>query len=349
VFCAPTAPKITFRNSRFRRRDDECGDRLRARSWIGLWRHASTHSPRADLTHRPMILSRRAIAQLASSAVAATAAFCLPAAPALGIDAGTTSGGGGASVGSPSSAGVPSGGASIVGGGLAPTRSAPAKVPPAPSKHAKGSWLTRVTVTEYWPAPESWFVGRFVKAPGLPGLHRVDWLYSATGVSMEGDGIGLDGRRYHIDSLGDGGWVTSDGASTSPSDGWSAGSPYWRAGGYWRNRSRAVTFPLGTGGWSNGRGSKYVPLPAVTFAAGESLPLRYYQSIAVDPGVIPLGSRVYVPAYRNDGHGGWFIAQDTGGAINGHHIDVFRSPPASAADSGQYLTSQRIFVIKPKR
>ena len=66
--------------------------------------------------------------------------------------------------------------------------------------------------------------------------------------------------------------------------------------------------------------------------------MQYYQSIAVDPNVIPLGSRVYVPAYRNDGHGGWFIAADTGGAINGRHIDVYRSPPASSADSGQYLT-----------
>ena len=85
-----------------------------------------------------------------------------------------------------------------------------------------------------------------------------------------------------------------------------------------------------------------------SFAAGASLPLRYDQSIAVDPGVIPLGSRVYVPAYRHDGYGGWFIARDTGGAITGHHIDVYRSPPPSPLDSGQYLTSQRIFVIHPQ-
>jgi 3D (Asp-Asp-Asp) domain-containing protein len=68
----------------------------------------------------------------------------------------------------------------------------------------------------------------------------------------------------------------------------------------------------------------------------------------VDPRVIPLGSRVYVPAYRDDGHGGWFIAQDTGGAINGRHIDVYRPPPTSALDLGASLTAQRIFVIKPK-
>ena len=39
--------------------------------------------------------------------------------------------------------------------------------------------------------------------------------------------------------------------------------------------------------------------------------------IAVDPDVIPLGSKVYVPGY------GYAVAGDTGGAINGHHIDVY--------------------------
>jgi hypothetical protein len=239
------------------------------------------------------------------------------------------------------------GGAPI--GGLAPSRPPRQKLPPVPSKNATGRWLRNVNITEYWPAPEAWFKGRLVTAPGLPGEHRIDWLYSANGLSMEGEGIGLDGRMYHIEDLGNGGWVTASGASTSPSNGWGAGAPFWRAGGYWRNRQGAVTFPLAAGGWYAGTGRRYVPLPGVSFGAGASLPLRYYQSIAVDPSVIALGSRVYVPAYSHDGHGGWFIAQDTGGAINGNHIDVFRSPPASPAASGQDLTGQRIYVIKPAR
>jgi 3D (Asp-Asp-Asp) domain-containing protein len=261
-----------------------------------------------------------------------------PASSALG--AGGVGSGSGAS-------GPSSGGAGI--GGIAPNGAPPGKIPSPPSKHGKGSWLGSVTITQYWPAPESWFVGRLVRAPGLPGLHHIDWLYSAMGLSMEGEGIGLDGRMYHIDSLGRGGWVTTSGASTSPSDGWSSGSPYWRAGGFWRSRSGSVTFPLQSGGWSAGNGREYVPLPGVSFAAGQSLPLHYYQSIAVDPGVIPLGSRVYVPAYKHDGHGGWFIAQDTGGAISGHHIDVFRSPPASSSDPGQASNGQRIYVIRAHR
>jgi 3D (Asp-Asp-Asp) domain-containing protein len=247
-------------------------------------------------------------------------------------------------IGGPAQALASAGSGSPTGGGaIAPS---PTQQPAPPGKHAKGSWLRKVTITEYWPAPESWFVGRLVSAPGLPGKHRIDWLYSAAGVSMQGDGIGLDGRQYHIDSLGSGGWVTASGKPTDPARNWNGGSPYWRAGGYWRDRAGDVTFPLQAGGWSAGVGRRYVPLQGVSFAAGPSLPLRSYQSIAVDPSVIPLGSRVYIPAYRHDGHGGWFTAQDTGGAIVGQRIDVYRSPPASASDGGQYLVNQPVFVIK---
>ncbi len=236
------------------------------------------------------------------------------------------------------------------GGASVPTGPAPAhkpqRIPAPPSRLAHGHWLGHVTITEYWPAPESWFVGRLVSAPGLSGRHRIDWLYSATGISMEGAGIGLDGQLFHIQSLGDGGWVTAAGQSTDPGDGWRAGAPFWRAGGYWRNRRRGVTFPLAAGGWSAGFGRNYVPMRNVGFASGPSLPLGYYQSIAVDPKLIPLGSRVYLPAYRHTGHGGWFIAADTGGAINGRHIDVYRPPPLRPSDAGQYLTGARIYVIK---
>jgi 3D (Asp-Asp-Asp) domain-containing protein len=286
------------------------------------------------------------ISMIARTALTARLAMsaALIAAAVIGAG-GSAHAAGGGGTGLQGSLGVASGGAPV--GGLAPTRAATGKIPGAPAKNAPGRWVRGVTITEYWPAPESWFVGRLVKAPGLAGEHRIDWLYSAMGLSMEGQGIGLDGRTYHINALGDGGWVTAAGAATSPADGWSAGSPFWRAGGYWRNRSGGVSFPLGSGGWSAGVGRAYVPLPGVTFAAGGASRLHFYESIAVDPSVIPLGSRVYVPAYRNDGHGGWFIAQDTGGAIDGRHIDVYRSPPAGAKDPGHDMTGKQIFVIKP--
>lgn len=40
-------------------------------------------------------------------------------------------------------------------------------------------------------------------------------------------------------------------------------------------------------------------------------------TIAVDPKVIPLGSKIYVPGY------GWGKALDTGGAIKGNKIDIW--------------------------
>lgn len=40
------------------------------------------------------------------------------------------------------------------------------------------------------------------------------------------------------------------------------------------------------------------------------------RTVAVDPSVIPLGSRVLI-------NGNWYIAEDTGGWIHGDHIDVY--------------------------
>jgi 3D (Asp-Asp-Asp) domain-containing protein len=233
----------------------------------------------------------------------------------------------------------PSGGAGLNGPAGGST-----KVPPPPSKHTKGHWLGGFTITEYWPAPESWFKGRLVAAPGLAGRYPIDWLYSASGVSMQGEGELPNGDLVHLNSFGSAGWVTAAGDATSATDGFAAGAPFWRDGDFWRNTAGAVTFPLRKGGWSKGRGRRYVSMRGVSFAPGPSLPLHYYRSIAVDPGVIPLGSRVYIPAYRGDGHGGWFVAQDTGGAIGGRHVDVYRPPPANPADSGANLTRERVFV-----
>jgi 3D (Asp-Asp-Asp) domain-containing protein len=214
----------------------------------------------------------------------------------------------------------------------------------------RAAWLGGVQITEYYPVPEAWFVGKRVSAPGLPGQYRIDWLYSSRGLAMEGDGIDLAGNRVHIDKLGDGGWINADGQPTSAAGTGSAGgSPVWRAdGGYWLDASHQLTFPLDAGGWSAGRGIHYVAAHAISFAPGPSGPLRYYRSVAVDPHLIPLGSRIYIPAYRNiGGSQGWFVAQDTGGAITGRHLDVFRPPPASPSDGGQSFEGQRVYVVPP--
>lgn len=51
--------------------------------------------------------------------------------------------------------------------------------------------------------------------------------------------------------------------------------------------------------------------------------------IAVDPDIIPLGSKVRVPGY------GEAIAGDTGGAIQGHRIDLFMEENGEAMDYGR--------------
>src|SRR5437763_11869346 len=151
-------------------------------------------------------------ARLASrSAATALIAF---AAPAVGETAAR------ASTGSATRSTASSGGAAIAG--LPPSTRGTENAPPPPSTHDHGSWMPSVTITEYWPAPERWFVGELVRTSGLPSRHRIDWLYSALGVSMEGQGLGLDGRMYHLDAPGSGGWVTVRGVGASPSSGWAA-------------------------------------------------------------------------------------------------------------------------------
>ena len=76
---------------------------------------------------------------------------------------------------------------------------------------SRREWLSGFIVTEYYPVPERWFDGVRVRAPGSAGSHRVDWLYSANGVSMEGDGVDLAGHHVHIANLGAVGWVNSAG------------------------------------------------------------------------------------------------------------------------------------------
>ena len=51
--------------------------------------------------------------------------------------------------------------------------------------------------------------------------------------------------------------------------------------------------------------------------------------VAVDPQVIPLGTRLYIPGYGNA------IAGDTGGAIIGMRIDLFFEAEAEAIRFGR--------------
>ena len=52
-------------------------------------------------------------------------------------------------------------------------------------------------------------------------------------------------------------------------------------------------------------------------------------SVAVDPNVIPLGSKLYISGY------GYALACDTGSAIKGNKIDLFMNSEAECLNFGR--------------
>ena len=57
--------------------------------------------------------------------------------------------------------------------------------------------------------------------------------------------------------------------------------------------------------------------PGLTGVTATGTRATPYRTIAVDPKVIPLGSIVYVKGFKDP-----FLAEDTGGAIKGHKVDI---------------------------
>ena len=112
-----------------------------------------------------------------------------------------------------------------------------------------------------------------------------------------------------------------------------------------KDTSNAVTVSRGKASTSDGR-EMYVTSTAYTaFCNGCSgvtatgFDLRSNPNakiIAVDPSVIPLGTKVYVEGY------GYAVAADTGGAIKGNKIDIFFSNKSQAYQWGRKQVKIRI-------
>ena len=58
-------------------------------------------------------------------------------------------------------------------------------------------------------------------------------------------------------------------------------------------------------------------------------------TVAVDPRVIPLGTKLYIESMDGYGSYGYATAEDTGGAIKGNRIDLFYSNKSDALDFGR--------------
>jgi len=66
---------------------------------------------------------------------------------------------------------------------------------------------------------------------------------------------------------------------------------------------------------------------------------REGRTIAVDPKIIPLGSKVFIPGL------GWRVAEDTGGAIRGRAIDVYMGSGLAARGDALRWGRKNIKVV----
>jgi hypothetical protein len=207
---------------------------------------------------------------------------------------------------------------------LAIAHRAPARIascPPRPPDTSRlitqPRWVSHTLVTEYFPVRETWFGGPLVRANGIPGRHRYDWLYGAHGVAMNGVGLGADGRFYRFAGPYDDGWVNAAGQATS---------------GCW------------TGVWTNGHPYRVAVPSRVQFAPGRN-PFPFWKTVAADRKLVPVGSRVFIRAYCDTPAHGWFTALDTGSAIIGAHFDVYRAPPRTLVLRD--FKDQKVYVVPP--
>ena len=57
-----------------------------------------------------------------------------------------------------------------------------------------------------------------------------------------------------------------------------------------------------------------------------------------------LGTVIYIPAFANKPNGGWFVVQDTGGAITNNHLDVWMDSMAECLSFGRRNLECHIYM-----
>ena len=66
-------------------------------------------------------------------------------------------------------------------------------------------------------------------------------------------------------------------------------------------------------------------------------------AVAVDPRVIPLGTKLYVESLDNTKDYGFCVAEDTGGAIKGNKIDLFFNTAGEVKNFGRRKV--RVYIL----
>lgn len=67
-------------------------------------------------------------------------------------------------------------------------------------------------------------------------------------------------------------------------------------------------------------------------------------TVAVDPRVIPLGSRLYIEAENGSWTYGYAVAEDTGGAIKGNKVDLFFYTPEEVRNFGR--RTAKVYILE---
>ncbi|WP_179862888.1 3D domain-containing protein [Bacillus cereus] len=108
-----------------------------------------------------------------------------------------------------------------------------------------------------------------------------------------------------------------------------------------KSSTNTTSSTVSAGGYENWRKINVQSTAYSTYEAGDKLAGQWqgltatgtsvrWGVIAVDPSVIPLGSKVYIPQFNQT-----FIAEDTGNAIKGNIIDIFMDTNSKANDWGR--------------
>ncbi|HZT07621.1 MAG TPA: 3D domain-containing protein [Chloroflexota bacterium] len=174
-----------------------------------------------------------------------------------------------------------------------------------------------------------------------PGLD-----YPTLGVLPEGAYVHVvSGPRFDQDGRD---WYQVTGFTQAGTLGWSAGD-YLVAGPPAPANAQTTLQAAGTGVAAAGGQSFVATVTAYTYqtpgngahgSLTRSGTLAHWGTVAVDPRVIPLGSRLLI-----DGYSDVFTAEDTGGAVVGNHVEIFFTDSASAL---QFGVQQRNVTVLPE-